>query len=125
MEPLLSRAPALTLSCILPRHSIGLQNSPRVAVHLAQRSHNTQSTSSSHHQTVPLTGFYALLLEQPLHSVESVKSTAPESPKDKLSKSQKNIAKARVVFGSRLAGPAERREELDRKSTVIAGIKVP
>jgi len=30
-----------------------------------------------------------------------------------------------VIFGSRLAGPGERRAELDRKSTLIAGVLVP
>ena len=35
------------------------------------------------------------------------------------------IQKARVVFGSRLLGPAERREQIDRKSKLIAGVLVP
>ncbi|KAB8339020.1 hypothetical protein FH972_021959 [Carpinus fangiana] len=35
------------------------------------------------------------------------------------------IARARVVFGSRLAGPADRRRELDAAATKIAGVLVP
>ena len=35
------------------------------------------------------------------------------------------MQKARVVFGSRLAGPAERRRDIDAKSSVIAGVLVP
>lgn len=35
------------------------------------------------------------------------------------------LAQARVVFGSRLAGPAERRDEIQRRSTRIAGVLVP
>jgi hypothetical protein len=38
---------------------------------------------------------------------------------------EENLAKARVVFGSRLAGPAERAAELKAKSTMIAGVLVP
>ena len=38
---------------------------------------------------------------------------------------EETLAKARVVFGSRLAGPAERREQIDKLSTNVAGIMVP
>ncbi|KAI9749613.1 MAG: hypothetical protein M1815_002400 [Lichina confinis] len=34
-------------------------------------------------------------------------------------------AKARVIFGSRLAGPVERRDEIQRRSTNVAGVMVP
>ncbi|KAA6412848.1 MAG: hypothetical protein FRX48_03841 [Lasallia pustulata] len=35
------------------------------------------------------------------------------------------LQKARVVFGSRLAGPAERRRAIDSQSTTIHGVSVP
>lgn len=50
-------------------------------------------------------------------------SPSPES----LAKTEREerIQKAQVVFGSRLAGPAERRRELDKSSIRIAGVLVP
>lgn len=52
---------------------------------------------------------------------------AARTPTDSLPKSdrEESIAKARIVFGSRLAGPAERRRDIDAASTKIAGIMVP
>jgi hypothetical protein len=38
---------------------------------------------------------------------------------------EERIAKAQLVFGSRLAGPLERRKQIEAQSTVIAGITVP
>ncbi|KAL5354695.1 hypothetical protein ACLOAV_000784 [Pseudogymnoascus australis] len=52
---------------------------------------------------------------------------APSPPPTAPPKSMKeeNIARARVVFGSRLAGPAERRAELASKSELVGGVWVP
>jgi hypothetical protein len=55
-------------------------------------------------------------------------STAPASPPtDNPPETDREeiIRKAKVVFGSRLAGPAERRSEIDRASKNVAGILVP
>jgi len=80
------------------------------------------------------TGFDSLkltrlvLLEQPLHKVAPATATAPAPPpKDSLPKTAKeeNLQKARIVFGSRLAGPADRRDEIKKKSINVAGIMVP
>jgi hypothetical protein len=38
---------------------------------------------------------------------------------------EETLAKARIVFGSKLAGPAERRKEIEAASTTVAGIMVP
>lgn len=38
---------------------------------------------------------------------------------------EERIEKARIVFGSRLAGPGERRREVEAKSIRIAGVLVP
>ena len=54
--------------------------------------------------------------------------TLPEpSPPESLPETDReaHLAKARVVFGSRLAGPTERRRELSKDSQEIAGIVVP
>lgn len=86
-------------------------------------------------QANPIGGFYESLLETPLPSPASdpaaeklqAASAASSRPEETSSKTQKEevAAKARVVFGSRLAGPAERRRAKERDSSVIAGIQVP
>ncbi|KAI9656604.1 MAG: hypothetical protein M1821_004811 [Bathelium mastoideum] len=68
------------------------------------------------------------LLDQPPEKVQPATQTTPTPPPpDELPKTdrEETLSKARVVFGSRLAGPAERREELNRASTEVAGVKVP
>jgi hypothetical protein len=81
-------------------------------------------------QVHPVGGFYESLLTYPLSQITSATATAqpttspPPAPPPKTAK-EETLAKARIVFGSRLAGPAERREELKSKSTVIAGVTVP
>jgi len=92
---------------------------------LPQRRH---ASNSSDGQKNPLGGYYESIISQPLPQTTSAtqQPTTP-SPPTSLPKTDKEevLAKARVVFGSRLAGPAERKEELDRKSTLIAGVLVP
>ncbi|KAI9804852.1 MAG: hypothetical protein M1825_001221 [Sarcosagium campestre] len=87
------------------------------------------TVSNGDHQTTPHRGYYQLLLDQAGTSHSSRGSTAtaatnintvpppppPASPE----------SKARVVFGSRLAGPAERRAELASQSINVAGVLVP
>lgn len=79
-------------------------------------------------QAHPLGGYYESLLSQPLPEVRSAtrQSTTP-SPPEELPKIEKEttLAKGRVIFGSQLAGPAERRSDIEAKSTMIAGVRVP
>lgn len=75
-----------------------------------------------------LHGYYADLLDAPLHSVQHATRTAPEPPPTDnlpLTQREETLAKARVVFGSRLAGPEERAKELEGRSQWIAGVLVP
>jgi hypothetical protein len=68
------------------------------------------------------------MLSQPLRTIQPATRTASAlPPTEELPKTEKEktLAKARVIFGSRLAGPAERRDEIERKSKYIAGILVP
>ncbi|KXL47007.1 hypothetical protein M433DRAFT_153175 [Acidomyces richmondensis BFW] len=72
--------------------------------------------------------YNADLLDAPLHSAQPHTHAGPESVSEESSpKTEKedNLTKARIVFGSRLAGPAERRNEIERQSQNIAGILVP
>jgi len=76
----------------------------------------------------PFQGYYADLLDAPLRSVQPGTRTAPTPPPpDELPKTEKEeqLAKARVVFGSRLAGPVERRRAIEAHSQNVAGIVVP
>jgi hypothetical protein len=85
-------------------------------------------STRSPEQANPLGDYYESILSQPLPSVTSAtrQPTTP-SPSTSLPKTDKEeiLAKVRVVFGSRLAGPAERRSEIEKKSTLIAGVWVP
>jgi predicted nucleic acid-binding Zn-ribbon protein len=68
------------------------------------------------------------MLNKPLPQVQSLTRSQPEpSPVDSHPKTEKEktIEKARIIFGTRLAGPGERKKELDEASTMVAGIMVP
>ena len=79
-------------------------------------------------QVHPIQGYYADLLDAPLHSVQNATKTDPKPPPKEdppLTEKEETLTKARVIFGSRLAGPAERRHEIEKLSQNIAGIMVP
>ncbi|KAI9793190.1 MAG: hypothetical protein M1816_000610 [Peltula sp. TS41687] len=102
-------------STIVPR-SIGLQNSDRSRTRWA-------STSSAGKQASPLEGYYKLLLDDPLQETTPAAQNTTEKPPR--SEKEERIARARVVFGSRLAGPADHRDEIQRRSVNVAGVLVP
>lgn len=112
---------------LLPRHrSIGFQNSPRLQQ--ARERHSTAHIARAGEQATPLDGYYAELLSYPTSALASATRTPPRPPPtDELPKTDHEdvLQKARIVFGSRLAGPAERRAELEKKSMNIAGVLVP
>ncbi|KAF1968812.1 hypothetical protein BU23DRAFT_540538 [Bimuria novae-zelandiae CBS 107.79] len=100
----------------------GLQNSDRI-----QRRFKGYIAPAGE-QARPIEGFYAELLSKPTSEVQSATRTAPESPSpESLPKTdeEERLTKARIVFGSRIAGAAERRKEIDARSREIAGVKVP
>ena len=73
-------------------------------------------------------GYIADKLDVPLFSVRPQTRAHPQPPPpDELPKTDKEeiLAKARVVFGSRLAGPGERRDQIKKLSINVAGIMVP
>lgn len=86
-------------------------------------------------QAKPVGGFYESILEDSLEppasdpAASKLKSDLAHSEQSKKTSSEAQkeeiASKARVVFGSRLAGPAERRQTKDRQSQVIAGVRVP
>ncbi|GAM90557.1 hypothetical protein ANO11243_086010 [Dothideomycetidae sp. 11243] len=87
-----------------------------------------RSTLPDESQRVPLSGYYADILSQPRQSASTPKAVPPETPSAPAvaaqTEKEEREARARVVFGSRLAGP-ERQRDIAAKSTVIAGITVP
>ncbi|MCJ1476980.1 hypothetical protein MMC13_005650 [Lambiella insularis] len=81
-------------------------------------------SSSSTPSTDPMDDYYSLLLSQPLYTTAPAVRTSPMSQKPSERTKDATMAKARVVFGSRLAGPARRRE-IESKSSLISGVLVP
>jgi hypothetical protein len=136
MEPLVAPLPlrllrrSLCPSCLrnfrqqpISSRSVGLQNSPRIW----QQRRSKSYIAKPGEQATPLDGFYSELLRQPLPRVVSATGAAPvPQPPVESSDPERDelIRKARVVFGTRLAGPG-RREDINRKSTLVAGVLVP
>ncbi|MCJ1439015.1 hypothetical protein MMC27_008405 [Xylographa pallens] len=99
-----------------------LRKSPQL-IFQGTKHRRPKSTSSTPSDSI--NDYYSLLLSQPLSHATTATRTIPTSQKPPPNNSKDaNIAKARVVFGSRLVGPARRRE-IESKSTNIAGILVP
>ena len=75
-----------------------------------------------------MTNTWLELLSQPLSKTQPTTQTSPTSPPlETIPKTQKEetLEKARIVFGSRLAGPAERQAAIQAASRNIAGVIVP
>jgi len=87
-----------------------------------------QANACRQASTNPIDSYTSDLLDAPLHSLHSAtRIPATPSPADELPKTDKEetLAKARLVFGSRLAGPIERHDQIKKASTMIAGVLVP
>jgi hypothetical protein len=90
-------------------------------------------------QAFPLSGLYADILKSPTSKSHAVASIRPAIPVTKPDSSPRPAAKvddaeallddvrarAKIVFGSRLAGPAQRRADKTMKSMNIGGVMVP
>ena len=79
----------------------------------------------------PIDDYYSLLLSSPLPSRpvnapadSPIQQPAPPPPTQDQDRDAR-LQQARVVFGSRLAGPVERRRAIDSQSTIIHGVAVP
>jgi len=100
-----------------------------------RRSYASKSTEEKWKQAIPIGGYYEALLSQPLPKASAAVSeppvAAPPASPAPAPKSHREeiLAKARIVFGSPLAGPAERKAErqaeLQAKSTLVADVWVP
>lgn len=85
------------------------------------------NSTGAERQAIPLGGFYDSILSSPLPTINNALETPSPPANPPLPKSQREeiAAKAKLVFGSRLADPAKRLESKSRQATVIAGISVP
>lgn len=84
------------------------------------------SSSKQSLQKIPLGGYYAMLLNEPLPQSVPTPATAVGS-KAPLTNREEIAARAKQVFGTgeRVAPTAQRRAEAERKATRIAGVLVP
>jgi len=86
-------------------------------------------------QATPIYGYYESLLTCPLSASRPALSSRPSTeaasptPADRADEAERARTeirqKAKIVFGSRLAGPIARRAEKHGKATNVAGIMVP
>ncbi|CZT16356.1 uncharacterized protein RCC_02199 [Ramularia collo-cygni] len=87
-----------------------------------------QRSNDDQVRPIQLQGYYADALDAPLRSLrQNDKPPADPSPEDSipLTEKEKTLAKARVVFGDRNTAAEERRQQMESKSQLIAGILVP
>ncbi|KFY75622.1 hypothetical protein V499_04424 [Pseudogymnoascus sp. VKM F-103] len=109
-------------------HHLVRRTAPRLSALPRHTRHHSTNTPSSPEwpQAKPLGPYYESLLSHPLSGAFTADPHPPPPPTSPpKSMKEENIARARVVFGSRLAGPAERRAELASKSELVAGVLVP
>lgn len=71
-------------------------------------------------QARPLGGYYESLLAHPLRACATAARPRPAADREEAA-----AARARVVFGSRMAGPAERPPAAADGGVLIAGVRVP
>lgn len=100
------------------------------------RHHRLQHTSShskpSTHQANPLGEYYTSLLETPTPRIKSkppttaaLRTQAPSTAPDSSTEETADPSGPAILFSSRLSSPLERRSEIQRKSTLEAGVWVP
>lgn len=101
----------------------------RVAQHTIRfRSNNSSSPPAAGPEAPPFHGYLVDALDAPLHTIAPATATTPAAPppdNPPTTPEEEKLAKARVVFGSRLAGPAERKREIEKASVVVGGVMVP
>ena len=88
------------------------------------------SDNKSGPEAPPFHGYLLDALDAPLRSVAPATRTQPTPPSPSvdeavLSEEDAKIAKARIVFGSRLAGPGERQRAIENASVDVNGVLVP
>ena len=119
------RVPALTTR--VPASCLSIRLTARSLHHSTARQDNDRSSSN---RTSPFEGYVTDLLDAPLRSTQSVRAAASDLPSVATkvkTEEEERLDKTRLVFGWQdgLAGPAERRREIEAKSLNVAGVMVP
>ncbi|RFU24263.1 hypothetical protein B7463_g12077, partial [Scytalidium lignicola] len=124
------RCMSLKLSTTQARHT-GL-STPQTKQH--RRYASTKEVKSSERQVHPLGDYYSAILSQPLSKPTSTKAptTSPARSKPSTTPAKATTAPAataseepKIIFSSRLSSPLERRSEIMKKSSLVAGVVVP
>jgi hypothetical protein len=105
-----------------------------------RRNHGKAHIARPGEQASSLSGYYAHILDSATATEHPAIVALPSTPRSQAKKESKHrqdlsaeqektraevSARAKIIFGSRLAGPAARRLETDSKSMNVAGIMVP
>ncbi|KAK7514646.1 oxidoreductase-like protein [Phyllosticta citriasiana] len=86
-----------------------------------RRKSNRSAIAPPGQQAWPLRGYYAEILSHPLHS----RAAASTQSKAETERTEETQAKAQIVFGSRLAGPTERKAARKAAAREVAGVEIP
>ncbi|TKA32031.1 hypothetical protein B0A50_01277 [Salinomyces thailandicus] len=123
---------ARTISTLLPRRPCTTSYSvviPRY--HQPHTPKRTRTDDTPAAKRAPIfEGFTEDLLNAPIHLLPpqtrtSTNAPPPSSPDTPQNEKEDRLQRARVVFGSRLLAPADRRREIEALSQNIAGVLVP
>ncbi|KIN02140.1 hypothetical protein OIDMADRAFT_121991 [Oidiodendron maius Zn] len=97
-----------------------------------QRQNTSSSAKPSTQQANPIGDYYASLLEAPTPRIKSKPPTTASSlslptttTTTSSAKGSTNDSRPAIIFSSRLSSPLERRSDIQRKSTLVAGVWVP
>ncbi|KAL3424425.1 oxidoreductase-like protein [Phlyctema vagabunda] len=85
--------------------------------------HASSKPAASQRQAIPLGDYYASILSSPTSSVTSTSPSTTSSSDTPSTTSPE--PKPAIIFSSRLTSPLERRSQIEKKSTKVAGIMVP
>ena len=119
---------ARSVQCVARYRSLSIPH-PALAVsrdEYLRTQRRYRSSDADDKQAIPLTGYHAEMLSGLAENVQPI--TAPESPAVDslpLTEKEERIEKARMIFGSRVTGAAERRDDIEAASHDVAGIMVP
>ncbi|KAK8158218.1 oxidoreductase-like protein [Phyllosticta citribraziliensis] len=102
----------------LSHHTLPTASASPVAIQCRKKSKKSVIAPPGQ-QAWPLRGYYAEILSHPIHS------NAAASRQSKAETKQETQAKAQIVFGSRLAGPTERKAARKAAAREVAGVEIP
>ncbi|CAG8974504.1 hypothetical protein HYALB_00009039 [Hymenoscyphus albidus] len=98
----------------------------RIPLPQIRKFHPQQHPRQEYKQANPLGSYYEAILESSSQAITSQPpTTASPSSNPPISAKEEEEPEAPILFSSRLSSPLERRSEIKKKSTLVAGIWVP